>query len=274
MGGRSTSPGMTENEGPPSGGPPPRSYSEFMRSLAAKYNGENPADTARAAEQAKPALLLAQGAPAFPFPPFLFPPSSLAEGMKEGGGFPFLGGLRPPLHPGLLESAQAQALLTMMRAQAPPGARLPPPTIPLPAHQPPPAKKARRSSSSIEEPPVSPPSSRPPPRDAACPSTCASTAACSEQGRAVLAWDTKQVAEFVRSLPPCAEYAELFVAESIDGAVLALLTDTHLQALGMKLGPALRLRAALAGRLGTCPACRHCRHCHQQQEDSPVVSTS
>ena len=29
------------------GAPPPRSYSEFMRSLAAKYNNENPAEYVR-----------------------------------------------------------------------------------------------------------------------------------------------------------------------------------------------------------------------------------
>ena len=109
--------------------------------------------------------------------------------------------------------------------------------------------------------------------------------------------------DFVRGVSGCEEYAELFSRENIDGAVLALLTDSHLQVittitiititiitmtitniiiftitttittliiinqgLGMKLGPALRLRAALAKRLGNCPHCRHCKHCHGQEE--------
>ena len=39
--------GQERQEGGPGrrdGAPPPRSYSEFMRSLAAKYNNENPAE--------------------------------------------------------------------------------------------------------------------------------------------------------------------------------------------------------------------------------------
>jgi len=315
---RCSSPAMTEKDGGRDGGggqslPPPRSYSEFMRNLAAKYNGENPAETAaraaaetaaralegaaRAAEQeqrlqqpasqAKPAgLPFPQGGSPFPFPPFLFPPAtSLTEAsLKDPASFPtaFLQGLRPPgLHPAasLLDPAQAQALLTMMRsAQVPPGARLPvPPGIPMPSPspvQPPPAKKQRRSSSSVEEPPVSPPASQatvPPMATtsstfSSCLSLCASTAACSPEGRALLAMDTDQVMDFVRGVAGCEEYAELFSKENIDGAVLALLTDSHLQGLGMKLGPALRLRAALAKALGNCPHCRHCRHCHGQEE--------
>lgn len=318
---RCSSPAMTEKDGGREGGgqcpPPPRSYSEFMRNLAAKYNGENPAETAaraaaetaaraldgaqvaaaraldgaaRAAEQeqrlqpgsqAKPAgLPFPQAGSPFPFPPFLFPPAtSLAEAsLKDSAAFPaaFLQGLRPPgLHPAsLLDPAQAQALLTMMRAQVPPGARLPaPPGIPLPspAAQPP-AKKQRRSSSSVDEPPVSPPASRPtglvppPATSSSCLSLCASSAACSPEGRALLAMDTDQVMDFVRGVAGCEEYAELFSRENIDGAVLALLTDSHLQGLGMKLGPALRLRAALAKSLGNCPHCRHCKHCHGQEE--------
>ena len=35
--------------------------------------------------------------------------------------------------------------------------------------------------------------------------------------------------DFVRGVSGCEEYAELFSRENIDGAVLALLTDSHLQ---------------------------------------------
>lgn len=253
---------MTPREGAPPG-PAPRSYSEFMRSLAAKYNGENPGEAPPPQDprlQPKPAPLhFPQGGAPFPFPPFLFPP---ADGLKDPP-FPFLPGLRPPLHPGLLEPAQAQALLTMMRAGVQHNPARPP--QPLQPSEPP-AKRARRGSSCVEEQPVSPPASRVPAAGlaAGCISLCSTSQACSEEGRALLAWDTEQVAEFVRSLPACREYAEVFLAENIDGGVLALLTDQHLLALGLKLGPALRLRAALAARLGNCPHCRHCKHCHSQ----------
>ncbi|PSN41580.1 hypothetical protein C0J52_17895 [Blattella germanica] len=32
--------------------------------------------------------------------------------------------------------------------------------------------------------------------------------------------------------------------------------------MGMKLGPALKLRATLSRRLGHCAVCMHCVHCH------------
>ena len=149
---------MTPREGAPPG-PAPRSYSEFMRSLAAKYNGENPGEAPPPQDprlQPKPAPLhFPQGTAPFPFPPFLFPP---ADGLKDPP-FPFLPGLRPPLHPGLLEPAQAQALLTMMRAGVQHNPARPP--QPLQPSEPP-AKRARRGSSCVEEQPVSPPASRVP----------------------------------------------------------------------------------------------------------------
>jgi len=119
--------------------PPPRSYSEFMRSLAAKYNNENPAESTRP-EQTDPRAAQASKPMSFPpgvpigFPPFLLPPSSMPEGMKDAGPpvsspFHFLPGFRPPpgapgfppglLPPGLLDPSHAQALLTMMRGQIP-----------------------------------------------------------------------------------------------------------------------------------------------------------
>ena len=163
---------------------------------------------------ASPFQLFQAGSP-FPFPPFLFPPAtSLSEAsLKDSAAFPaaFLQGLRPPgLHPAsLLDPAQAQALLTMMRAQVPPGARLSaPPGIPLPSPAQPPAKKQRRSSSSVDEPPVSPPASRPtglvPPSatsSSSCLSLCATSAACSAEGRALLAMDTDQVPPPPLSIP-------------------------------------------------------------------------
>jgi len=65
----------------------------------------------------------------------------------------------------------------------------------------------------------------------------------------------------------------------VDGASLTLLTDEHLtQRLGMKLGPAVRLRAAVlkligagagAGGDGGDPCCPHCDHCQQRQKAQP-----
>jgi len=269
--------------------PPPRSYSEFMRSLAAKYNNENPAESTRP-EQTDPRAAQASKPMSFPpgvpigFPPFLLPPSSMPEGMKDAGPpvsspFHFLPGFRPPpgapgfppglLPPGLLDPSHAQALLTMMRGQIPNH-----PSFNRQATHPPldltagesPAKKIKRDSSSTEEPPVSPPPSQPEPPRASCQSLCAISQSCSEEGRKVLSWSTEQVVEFVSSISQCQEYAQVFSCEKIDGGVLVLLTDTHLQSLGLKLGPALKLRAALSAKLGTCPYCRHCRHCHSDTE--------
>jgi len=273
------------------GGPPPRSYSEFMRSLAAKYNNENPAESNRA-DTADPRLAQTGKPMTFPpgvplgFPQFMFPPASLPEGMKESGPpvsspFHFLSGFRAPpgahgfppglLPHGLLDPNHAQALLSMMRGQItnhPPQVRSaanPPLDLTAAEH---PAKKMKRDSSSIEDPPVSPPPSHPEPSRNSCQSLCAMSQSCSEEGRLVINWSTEEVVGFVSSISQCQEYAEVFLREKIDGGVLVLLTDTHLQSLGIKLGPALKLRSALADKLGTCPHCRHCRHCHAMQTEA------
>ncbi|EFN82838.1 hypothetical protein EAI_07281, partial [Harpegnathos saltator] len=55
-----------------------------------------------------------------------------------------------------------------------------------------------------------------------------------------------------------------FQENRIDGAALPLLSEDHLTGpMGMKLGPALKLRAMLARKLGACTVCLHCAHCHQ-----------
>lgn len=54
-----------------------------------------------------------------------------------------------------------------------------------------------------------------------------------------------------------------FREESIDGTTLPLLTEDHLTLhMGLKLGPALKLRSTLARRIGHCAVCMHCVHCH------------
>ncbi|XP_031564435.1 polyhomeotic-like protein 2 [Actinia tenebrosa] len=57
-------------------------------------------------------------------------------------------------------------------------------------------------------------------------------------------WDVEQVANYIRSLTGCEEYADAFVTEEIDGQALMLLREEHMVvALKMKLGPALKIVA-------------------------------
>ncbi|KAF2365972.1 Sterile alpha motif domain [Trinorchestia longiramus] len=64
-----------------------------------------------------------------------------------------------------------------------------------------------------------------------------------------LTWTVDDVYDFVRSIDICAEYAENFRDQRIDGACLILLSESHLTgSLKMKLGPALKLRSFLAAR--------------------------
>ncbi|KAF2358960.1 Sterile alpha motif domain [Trinorchestia longiramus] len=81
----------------------------------------------------------------------------------------------------------------------------------------------------------------------------------------ILLWTVEDVCAFVKSIDLCAEYADMFAEERIDGWCLSLLTETHLTCnLGLKLGPALKLRSLLASMTvpaegdGT-PKCGGCR---------------
>jgi len=59
-------------------------------------------------------------------------------------------------------------------------------------------------------------------------------------------WGVNEVVDFVKSLPGCSEYAEDFAVQEIDGQALMLLKEDHLMsAIGMKLGPALKLCAKI-----------------------------
>ena len=87
---------------------------------------------------------------------------------------------------------------------------------------------------------------------------------CSDAARHVSRWTVDQVAEFLSSTELCAEYGERFRSHSIDGATLLLLTESHLaDKLGMKLGPMIKLRRALAEVTSSCPKCFHCKNCHR-----------
>lgn len=56
----------------------------------------------------------------------------------------------------------------------------------------------------------------------------------------------KEVCEFIQVLPGCSEYVEDFSMQEIDGQALMLLRADHLMsAMGMKLGPALKICAKI-----------------------------
>ncbi|XP_012869373.1 PREDICTED: sterile alpha motif domain-containing protein 11 [Dipodomys ordii] len=64
-------------------------------------------------------------------------------------------------------------------------------------------------------------------------------------------WSVEDVCSFVGGLPGCGEYARVFREQGIDGETLPLLTEEHLlTTMGLKLGPALKIRAQVAKRLG------------------------
>ncbi|XP_030109375.1 sterile alpha motif domain-containing protein 11 isoform X5 [Mus musculus] len=64
-------------------------------------------------------------------------------------------------------------------------------------------------------------------------------------------WTVDDVCNFVGGLSGCGEYARVFGEQGIDGETLPLLTEEHLlNTMGLKLGPALKIRAQVAKRLG------------------------
>lgn len=58
----------------------------------------------------------------------------------------------------------------------------------------------------------------------------------------MMKWSVTQVCDFIKNLPGCSDYAEDFALQEIDGQALLLLKENHLvSAMGMKLGPALKI---------------------------------
>ena len=65
-------------------------------------------------------------------------------------------------------------------------------------------------------------------------------------------------------------FLQVFRDHNIDGSALPLLTEDHLTLrLGLKLGPALKLRSIIAKKLGPAHAdiCVHCAHCNSKMTD-------
>ncbi|XP_015124708.1 polyhomeotic-like protein 1 isoform X2 [Diachasma alloeum] len=59
-------------------------------------------------------------------------------------------------------------------------------------------------------------------------------------------WTVNEVCDFIRNLPGCADYAEDFAIQEIDGQALMLLKEDHLMsAMSIKLGPALKIVAKI-----------------------------
>ncbi|XP_015457081.3 sterile alpha motif domain-containing protein 7 isoform X1 [Astyanax mexicanus] len=64
-------------------------------------------------------------------------------------------------------------------------------------------------------------------------------------------WTVDDVYNFINDIPSCSEYAQTFKDHMIDGETLPLLTEDHLlDTLGLKLGPALKIRSQVSRRLG------------------------
>ncbi|XP_042195057.1 sterile alpha motif domain-containing protein 7 isoform X1 [Callorhinchus milii] len=64
-------------------------------------------------------------------------------------------------------------------------------------------------------------------------------------------WSIEDVYNFINILPGCSEYAQTFKDHAIDGETLPLLTEEHLlDIMGLKLGPALKIRSQVSRRIG------------------------
>lgn len=65
-----------------------------------------------------------------------------------------------------------------------------------------------------------------------------------EQQPQMANWSVSEVCEFIKNLPGCSDYVDDFEQQEIDGQALLLLKENHLvNAMGMKLGPALKIVA-------------------------------
>ncbi|KAJ8360771.1 hypothetical protein SKAU_G00172960 [Synaphobranchus kaupii] len=64
-------------------------------------------------------------------------------------------------------------------------------------------------------------------------------------------WTVEEVCGFINGLAGCSEYTQVFREQAIDGETLPLLTEDHLlNNMGLKLGPALKIRSQVARRVG------------------------
>ena len=80
--------------------------------------------------------------------------------------------------------------------------------------------------------------------DSATGSTTTTAPVVDEESCDIVKWTVTEVCDFIRNLPGCTDYVEDFETQEIDGQALLLLKENHLvNAMGMKLGPALKIVA-------------------------------
>jgi len=217
-----------------------RSYSDFMRSLAAKYNNNQylPPSTERSSSP-PPSQVKSETSPLLGLP-YSFP----------GFALPGVTGFHPFLPP-----TQDTAPMPLPDTVAAKRSREDP--LDLTEKRVKVEKDGEGDSMSCGS--VSPPSS---PRGAA------SVSNQSREGEeAMRSWSVDQVASWVGELDMCGEYQQVFREHRIDGSCLTMLTIPHLTSqLGMKLGPAMKLVTALKKELGNVSEqrCSECAHCHAQ----------
>uniref|UniRef100_A0A3Q3KZM1 Sterile alpha motif domain containing 7 n=1 Tax=Mastacembelus armatus TaxID=205130 RepID=A0A3Q3KZM1_9TELE len=73
-----------------------------------------------------------------------------------------------------------------------------------------------------------------------------------EMSEDIRKWTVNDVYNFINSIPTCSEYAQTFKDHLIDGETLPLLSEEHLlDTLGLKLGPAVKIRSQVSRRLGS-----------------------
>jgi len=278
-----------------------RNYSDFMRSLAAKYNQNKDSPNGdilknintssnTAAASASPFLM--PGGHPFPLAaaaaaaaaagiPVSLPTPTSAVITKDKQDlpvpsypFPFF---RSPNNVMNQVTQTQQALLTMMRNAQQQQLKRPnkksdetPPALDLSSesvHQaPPPTKRIRRGSSDTA--PTNTDNNTTTSTNnisSYSVSLCNLVSPCSHEAKEVKTWSIEDVCKFVSSVELCQPFVEHFRAQGIDGSTLILLKEEHLvTTMKMRLGSVLKFKAALAKKMGSCPICLHCVHCHNE----------
>jgi len=235
-----------EKLSPPSGGA--RSYSDFMRSLAAKYNN-NEYFTPTTAGSSPPQVA--------PIKPDIFPFLGFPQGFP-GFALPGLTGFNPFLPPNQDKSPALPPNTVAQKRSREDPLDLTEKRVKL--------EKDGERGDNMSCGSISPGSISPGSTSRAKPS---SPRPHPDHDPTILTWSVEQVAEFVKEIEICREYEQVFLDNKLDGGCLPLLTENHLTSgLGMKLGPALKLLTALRRKLGpdAGPGCNHCAHCHAHRQ--------
>ncbi|GJQ86385.1 hypothetical protein Trydic_g4959 [Trypoxylus dichotomus] len=241
---------------------PGRNYSDFMRSLAAKYNNTGSNDYFTAVRNGFPPPLDPRFKPtAFTNIMQNLPTTSKDENSKK----PDFSTIFPPfaanpLLPPLIDMSSTQALLAMMRTAKESELQGLLKNV-----------KRQETSSPLDLSAAAPPTKRARTKAPSAGSNGGSSLVNHKrdqsesprlQSEDISSWTVDDVCNFVSSIDICAEYAQNFRDQRIDGAGLPLLTEEHLTTtINMKLGPALKLKSILAKKLGSY-VCYLCSNCH------------